>query len=75
MTLKVEEEGEVLEVEEDLQVEAHPISLKGRQAIKRRQKETKILKEDLEVGDLMGEEGLEEELQGYSLEGVSPTTK
>ena len=57
VTLKVdEEEGEVLKVE------AHPISLKGRQEIKRRWKETQILEEDLEVGDLMGDEGLEEEL-------------
>ena len=62
-------------VEEDLGAEVHPISLKERQVIKRSQKEIQILEEDLEARDLMGEEGLEEELQGYSLEGVSPATK
>ena len=60
----------MLEVEEDLEAEVHPISLKGRQVIKRSHKEIQILEEDLEVGDLMGEESLEEELQWYSLEGV-----
>ena len=59
VNLKVEEEEEILEVEEDLEVEAHPISLKGRQAIKRRKKETQILGEYLEAVDLMGEEDLE----------------